>query len=257
MSISIAFAIPAYNEAGGIVDFVRAIDLQFKDWDGDVTFVIVDDCSSDATVRLLEDAEVGLASELQLIKATTNSGHGPTVLRAYREAIRTGADLTLQIDGDGQFDPEDIRRVADSLRSLKCDVVMGRRRFRRDPWFRKVLTLALRTSLRLRTGLPVTDPNCPLRGYRSDALEGLLRSVPDAALVPNIYLALLAHRARLRTVEITVEHLERGHGPQGTMWGTRQRRFAIPKRLVLFVWKSYLECRLFLRTIDFGEIHGY
>ncbi len=56
-----------------------------------------------------------------------NSGHGPTVLRAYREAIATGADFVLQVDGDGQFEVSDIRRLADDIRHSGADIAMGKR----------------------------------------------------------------------------------------------------------------------------------
>ncbi len=251
MSTSLALAIPAYNEGDGIGGFLGEIDLRFKSWDGEVTFVVADDCSNDATPTVLEEARGELTAELRVVTMEQNSGHGPTVLRAYREAIATGADVTLQVDGDGQFEVRDIRRIADDICSSRADVAIAKRRDRQDPWFRKVLTRALRLFLQYRTGLRVMDPNCPLRAYRSSVLEALLEHVPDGATVPNIYLAVLADGAGLSTAELIVEHCQRrGHTAQGTTWGTRHRTIAIPKRLLVFVWRAFRECLSFLRTLD-------
>lgn len=251
MATSLALAIPAYNEADGIAGFLRDIDQCFKDWDGEVSFVVADDRSTDGTAEVLERARPTLAAELRVVTMESNAGHGPTVLRAYREAIATGADLTLQVDGDGQFDVRDIRRVADDLCHSGADVAIAKRRDRRDPWFRKLLTRLLRLYLQGRAGLKVMDPNCPLRAYRSPVLQTLLADLPEAATVPNVYLAVLADRAGLSTAELIVEHRDRrGDSTQGTMWGKRQRKLVIPRRLMIFVWRALQECRRFLATLD-------
>ncbi len=251
MATSLAFAIPAYNEADGIAEFLHEVDECFRDWDGDVTFVVVDDRSTDATLEVLERTRPALSAELRLVTMEENSGHGPAVLRAYREAIATGADVTLQVDGDGQFGGRDVRRVADDLSHSGLDVTIAKRRDRCDPWFRKILTRLLRVYLQQRAGLKVMDPNCPLRAYRSPVLEALLANVPARATVPNVYLAVLGDRAGLPTGELVVEHRDRrGDSAQGTTWGKRQRRVAIPKRLLIFVWHAFHECRAFIRAID-------
>jgi len=251
----VAFAIPAYNEANGISGFLEEIDAAFRDWDGDVTLVIADDCSTDDTAQVVEKLRPRLNADLRVVTLDANAGHGPALLRAYREALSTGADVVLQVDGDGHFDGRDIRRLADDLRGSGADVAMASRRHRQDPWFRKVLTLALRLFLQQRAGVRVLDPNCPLRAYRSPVLDALLEHVPPGSAVPNVYLAVLADSAELSTVQLVVGHRERrGGAAQGTMWGTRQRKIAIPKRLIAFVWRSLNECRAFLRRLDVGHV---
>ncbi|MBW3556183.1 MAG: glycosyltransferase family 2 protein [Actinobacteria bacterium] len=255
MPKSLALAIPAYNEADGIHGFLNELDLYFKDWDGEVTFVVADDRSTDGMLDVLEELRPTIDAELKVVTTERNGGHGPTVLRAYREAIATGAELTLQVDGDGQFDGRDIRRVAEDLANSGADVAIGARRQREDPWFRKVLTRLLRLFLQQRVGLRVRDPNCPLRAYRSQVLKVLLDLVPPDAAVPNVYLAILAERADLAVAELIVEHRERrGDAAQGTMWGKQQRKVMIPKRLLVFVWRALQECRAFLRTAQHADV---
>jgi dolichol-phosphate mannosyltransferase len=250
MTSSVAFAIPAYNEADGIGDFLREIDAAFEDWAGDVTFVVVDDCSTDATLDVVKGLASQMRSDVRALTMPANSKHGPTVLRAYTEAVALRPDLVIQVDGDGQFSGRDVRRLADDLRSSGADVALACRRERRDPWFRKVLTRSLRLYLRRRANVRALDPNAPLRGYRSTALSMLLPEIPVGAAVPNVYLTVLSESNQLATVELVVEHLERRGGPQGTMWGQQRRKLGIPKRLLLFVVDAGRECRSFLRDVD-------
>lgn len=250
MTKSIAIAMPAYNEADGIAGFLREIDDNFADWNGEVTAVIANDRSTDGTLEVLERTRPDLKARLVTVTTNTNGGHGPAVLRAYQEALETNADIILQVDGDGQFEGRDIRRVADDIVHSRAAVAIAKRRTREDPWFRRALTRALHVFLRQRTGLRVADPNCPLRAYQAPVLRALLAQLPPRAAVPNVYLAVVADLARLPTSELIVDHRERrGDTAQGTMWGKRQRKLLVPKRLVLFSWNALEECRAFLAEV--------
>jgi glycosyltransferase involved in cell wall biosynthesis len=253
--VALALAIPAFNEADGIGGFLHELDEVFADWPGDVSFIVVDDCSTDGMAHTLDELGPALRAQLRTVRMDSNSGHGPTVLRAYQEAAASGADVVLQVDGDGQFDGRDIRRVADDLRSSGSSVALAKRRDRRDPWFRKILTRALRMYLQQAIDVQVMDPNCPLRAYRAPVLLQLLDHVPDGATVPNVYLAILADHAQLPTAELIVEHrVRRGDVEQGTMWGRRQRKGVVPKRLIVFSWNALQECRDFLRAVRASDL---
>jgi hypothetical protein len=170
------------------------------------------------------------------------------VLRAYRNAIASGAAIIVQIDGDGQFEVTDIRSVADRLLSGDVDLVVGVRWFRLDPWFRRLLTRALRVYLRLFFPVEVRDVNSPLRGYRAGTLEQLLSLVPDPSRVPNVYLTVAAAQCGIRAEQIDVEHrVRRGGNEQGTMWGPKVRTVLVPRRLLRFVAESFVESTGFMR----------
>src|SRR5436190_24354599 len=100
---SIAIAIPAHNEAESLVEFLTEIDDALSGRAAGLTFVVVDDASSDDTSEATRKAAELVDGEVLLFRNEAQLGHGPTVLEAYRRAIDTGADLVLQVDGDGQF----------------------------------------------------------------------------------------------------------------------------------------------------------
>lgn len=250
---SVAIAIPAHNEADAIAEFIQEIDDALAERVQKVFFVVVDDLSTDDTANVAEKMNEVVRGEVIVVRSEVNQGHGPTLLEAYRRALDTGAEVVLQVDGDGQFLGSDLRRVAVLLED-GAQAVCGVRRFRYDPWFRMVMTRALRQYVGLGFGVPTRDANCPLRGYRADLLDDLLRWIPEGALVPNLYLTILSSRRGVTMVEVDVNHrVRRGSVATGTMWSDGRRELFIPRRLVTFSRRAFRESTRFHRDVNSGR----
>lgn len=249
---SVAIAIPAYNEAEGIGEFLLEIDAALDGHVGELSFVVVDDCSTDDTVAVLEALRPRLRGRLVIGSTGTNAGHGPAALAAYRSALDTGADHVVGVDGDGQFLGTDIRRVLVLLED-GGDGVCGVRRFRYDPWFRMAMTRLLRLYVLRVFGVPTRDANCPLRGYRADLLDELLRWIPDGSLIPNVHLAILAARRGATLVEVDVNHrVRRGDSTTGTMFSSADR-FGVLQRLSRFSVLALAESWRFRHDLNSGR----
>jgi glycosyltransferase involved in cell wall biosynthesis len=247
----VAVAIPAYNESEGIAAFLLEIDTALEAA-GDVALVVVDDCSTDDTAAVVEAAGDKLRGELVLVRAPVNRGHGPTLLEAYRRALDTGAEYVLAVDGDGQFLGADLRRVLVLLQD-GGDGVCGVRRFRYDPWFRMLMTRVLRVYVTTYFGVPTRDANCPLRGYRAELLDELLRWLPAASSVPNLHLSVLAARRGATLVEVDVNHrVRRGVSETGTMFAGAST-FATIRRLLKFSVRALREAHRFRHDINSGR----
>lgn len=248
---TVAVAIPAHNEAEGIGGFLVEIDEALSAL-ADVTFVVVDDRSTDDTRAELEEVRPKLVGTLTVIESERNRGHGPTLLAAYRHALDAGAEYVLAVDGDGQFLGADLRRMY-VLLADGGEGVCGVRRFRYDPWFRMLMTRLLRAWVMRMYGVPTRDANCPLRGYRAELLDQLLRSVPADSLVPNVHLAVLAARHGATLVEVDVHHrVRRGSSPVGTMFASETSARTI-RRLMEFSWRARKESLRFRRDINSGR----
>jgi glycosyltransferase involved in cell wall biosynthesis len=248
---AVAVAIPAYNEAEGISEFLLEIDNTLAPVTDRLILVVVDDVSTDNTREVVESLRGRLKGELVLESTERNGGHGPAALEAYRRALDTGAEYILGVDGDGQFLGSDLRRVLVLLRD-GGDGVCGVRRFRYDPWFRMLMTRFLRLYISFFFGVPTRDANCPLRGYRAKLLDELLQWIPDRALVPNVELAILAARRGATLVEVDVNHrVRRGSVASGTMWSST-KRLGVMKRLLKFSWQALMESRRFHRYVNSG-----
>jgi glycosyltransferase involved in cell wall biosynthesis len=249
---SIAIAIPAYNEADSISEFLLEIDEALQGRTSSVTMVVVDDGSTDGTGDVARSAAKKASSEIVVVRLDPNRGHGPAVLEGYRRGLATGAELILQVDGDGQFLGSDVRRLM-VLLDDGAQAVCGVRRFRYDPWFRLLMSRWLRSYLTLGFGVSTRDANCPLRGYRAASLDELLRWVPDEARVPNLYLSILASRHGVTMVEVDVNHrVRRGASAIGSTW-SGSRSMAVVRRLLSFSVAAFRESLAFRHMANSGR----
>jgi len=227
---------PAFNEAEGITGFLEDLDAELKPWQ--VAFTVVNDCSLDETSDAVASAAAsGVA--VSVVRNATNMGHGPSTIRALAAGVASQSAFVLAMDGDGQFSGADVRRVLETLiDSDATDVVEGVRVQRDDPWFRKPVSVVTQVLVWSRTRELPPDANTPLRAYRREALEALLREIPDDAMTPNLLMSVLSRKGAFTIVQVRVSALpRRGASEVGTTWG-RSSRLLPSKRFVRFCWNA-------------------
>ncbi len=190
--------IPVYNEAPRIGAVIHSWARQLDGLAIDYVLQVYDDGSTDGTA----DALARIEASVPRLRIThhPNRGHGPTILRGYREAR---GRWVLQVDGDGEIDARSIT-AAWPLRE-EHDMVIGFRRARRLPPARRLLSWSARLVVRMAFATRLRDVNCPFRLMRRDRLRDMLNEIPDQTFAPNVALAGLAHAAGLRVVEVAVE----------------------------------------------------
>jgi dolichol-phosphate mannosyltransferase len=198
---------PVYNECGIIGQVVR-------DWHAHLTALGIDfeiwsynDGSKDNTKNVLDDA----CKELPRLRAfhKANSGHGPTILRGYREASRA-AKWIFQIDSDGEMGPElfdDFWRAREDY-----DFLLGRRDGRGGPLARQTISLISRLTVRSCYGKTVWDVNSPYRLMRSAGFASLFSRIPEETFAPNLIVSGFVGARRLRFIERPVPYKFRTTG---------------------------------------------
>ncbi|MDM8003930.1 MAG: glycosyltransferase family 2 protein [Bacteroidota bacterium] len=116
--------IPAYNEAGTIeVTLERIRKIVMPGFVRQVEVLIVDDCSTDGSARLVEKAAEG-SSNIRVIRLPVNSGKGAAVAAGVIEA--TGDTIIIQ-DADLELDPADIPALLERMHRDDLDLVSGTR----------------------------------------------------------------------------------------------------------------------------------
>src|SRR5262245_23786496 len=204
-SPDLSVVMPVYNEEAGIVGVVEAWSSALDRLGISYELRVYDDGSRDRTGELLDQVARGRASVVALHHE--NRGHGPTILRGYREAR---GDWVFQVDGDDEMGPEAFPSVWS--RREEADLVLGFRTGRQSPPSRRLVTASSRLAVRALFGAALRDVNTPYRLYHRTALVRLLGVVPLDAFAPNVILAGLAVRGGLRVVEVPVPHRERRTG---------------------------------------------
>lgn len=227
----ICVVMPAYNEASGIGEFLRELHDNLSPWSP--RFIVIDDCSADQTSRAVEVlADQGIP--VRAIRNDSNLGHGPSTMRALAEGNIDGADLVVAVDGDGQFFGTDLAVAVERSIATGADIVEGIRRHRGDPVYRRFVSLTTRILVLVKSRKRPTDANTPLRVYRPEALQRLLREVRSDSMVPNLAISVHARRWGLKIEEIEVTSIpRRGADQAGTTWG-KSRRQLPSKRFVKF-----------------------
>jgi glycosyltransferase involved in cell wall biosynthesis len=93
--------LPALNEEASIEAVLRRIPRQMEGIT-EVCLLVVDDGSTDRTVELARKSGAVVVSHLR------NQGVGAAFATGIEQALAMGADVIVNMDADGQFQPEDI-----------------------------------------------------------------------------------------------------------------------------------------------------
>ena len=236
----IAIAMPLYNEADGIAETLTDLDSEFHKAGLRSTFFIQNDCSTDSSLAEIERLR-GLLHGLVLVETNLrNLRHGPTTRRAYQRAIESGSDVVVQLDSDGQFDAADVAAMVNLLlKDSGLALLIGSRKHRTDPWYRKLVTRSLQIVLAIRFGVFSADPNSPIRVARTNALRQGLNTLPEDVLTPNVLLTVYFHRSGHRVEYVPATHrIRRGTTSIGTMWSGHRLNVLIPRSLIVLCWNA-------------------
>ena len=238
---------PVFNESDGIRETLSELNQAFKNAQVDAQFFIQDDQSTDNTVEIITKSAEEFGIKVFLENNPTNLGHGPTVINAYMRAIKSDAEVVLQLDSDGQFNPSELIKLLDSV-SCGTELAIGVRKSRVDPWFRVLLTKSLRVLLFIRFRKYFVDPNSPIRAYKTETLKELILQIPSDALIPNIYLVIIAKLHGKNIENIVVTHRDRrGENKTGSTWVSKSRVKSI-FRLIKFAIRALKEFFAFKPT---------
>lgn len=109
--------IPAYNEAESIEFVVDNLINNYPQYD----YVVINDGSSDNTV------EVCKRRKYNYINLPINLGIGGAVQTGYKYALRNDYDVAVQMDGDGQHDPEFLEDMLKLIERGDAGAVIGSR----------------------------------------------------------------------------------------------------------------------------------
>ena len=98
--------VPVFNESGSIRKVICQLRRALPEFD----VLVVDDGSTDDTVRQVPPG-------VPVVSLPFNLGIGGAMQTGYRYAALHGYDVAVQVDGDGQHRPSEVRRLVDHLLS--------------------------------------------------------------------------------------------------------------------------------------------
>jgi glycosyltransferase involved in cell wall biosynthesis len=166
-SAKLVVTIPAFNEAATIAGVIGAIPRDITGV-GDIDVVVVNDGSTDETAT--EAAKAGA----KVVSFSHNRGLGATFGQGLQTALGLGADIIVNIDADGQFDPKDIPKLLAPITEGKADMVTASRfadpaLVPKMPWIKKWGNRKAANLLNSLAQLNLNDVSCGFRAYSRDA----------------------------------------------------------------------------------------
>ena len=214
----LALVLPAFDEAARVGAVIAEWDAVLAALGLDYEIHVYDDGSRDATPEIL----AGCAARHPRVSVIrqANRGHGPTLLRAYREA---GAEWIFQADADGEIPAEAFGALWE--RREQADLVLGRRAGRPQRAARRAVSALARAAVRALAGRGAGDVNVPFRLLRRSRWAPLLAELPDDLFAPNVAITALALARGWRVAEVAVPHVTRRYDA-GTLVSGRLARGA-------------------------------
>ncbi len=178
--------IPVYNEQETIGQVVEEWSRVFEDLDIDYQIVLLNDGSKDGTLAVLDDLQQREPERIVVIDKP-NSGHGRTCRLGYSAAVASPAvEWILQIDSDGQCDPEYFHQFWSQRENADC--VFGQRVQRDDGALRALTSKICKLGATVLGGRDMVDPNVPYRLMRKDVLAQALERIPASFDIHNVAL---------------------------------------------------------------------
>ncbi len=225
----LSLVVPAYNEQESIPTLLErsaaALTLTRRPFE----IVIVDDGSTDATPKLLDEA-MRKHAWLRVLRMQRNSGQSAAFDAGFKAAA---GDLIATIDADLQNDPEEIPRLLPMLEGY--DMITGWRKDRHDTKFRRWQT---KIANRVRNWISqenIEDSASSLKIYRRHCLAGLQLFNGMHRFFPT-----LVKMRGFKVLEVPVKHSPRFAGTAKYGFRNRAWRAFVDLLAVRWMKKRYL-----------------
>ncbi|MCU1595483.1 MAG: glycosyltransferase family 2 protein [Frankiales bacterium] len=196
--------VPAFQEEGSVGLVVHALRRVVPEAD----VLVVDDGSLDDTGGVAERAGA------RVLTLPYNLGVGGAMRAGFKYALRYGYDAAVQVDADGQHDPEDVRRLLAGLRD--SDVVIGARFAGVGSYHvkgpRRWAMVFLARALSRATGVTLTDATSGFRACNRRAMTLFARYYPVEYLGDTVEALLIVARTNLTVSQVPVDMKERTSG---------------------------------------------
>ncbi|GHM98986.1 dolichol-phosphate mannosyltransferase [Cytophagales bacterium WSM2-2] len=210
--------IPTYNEKENIVQIIKAVMEQPKDFH----LLIIDDNSPDGTADLVKGLQNtynnGTEKKLHLIQRAGKLGLGTAYIEGFKYALQNGFDYILEMDADFSHDPRDLQRLYFACSEGGYDLSVGSRYSKgvnvvNWPMSRVLLSYFASRYVRIITGIPIHDTTAGFVCYKRQVLEKIpLDRVKFVGYAFQIEMKFLTWKYGFKLTEVPIVFTDRTLG---------------------------------------------
>jgi glycosyltransferase involved in cell wall biosynthesis len=218
--------VPALNEEGSVEKVVRGVNTHLPQ----AHVLVVNDGSTDRT------SEKAKASGATVLDLPFNLGIGGAMQAGYQYAYEKAYDIAIQVDADGQHDPEEIRKLLDALEVQKVDVAIGSRFIESSEYKGSIMR---RIGIAIFSGVistivrqKITDPTSGFRASNRRAIQLFASNYPQDYPEPEVL--ILLHQCHLKMGEVPVGMSQRFLG-ESSITKIRSVYYMVKVLLAIFV----------------------
>jgi len=198
----VSVVVPLYNEQESIRPLHAALKPVLEGLGRPYEILYVDDGSTDATGRLLEEIH---REDDTVTVVSFRRNFGQTAAFAAGFALAEGG-VIVTMDGDLQNDPADIPLLLEEIEH--CDVVSGWRKDRKDKFLtRRLPSIVANRLISSVTGVRLHDYGCSLKAYRAEVVKNINLYGEMHRFIPAI-----ASNVGVEVREVVTRHHARRYG---------------------------------------------
>jgi hypothetical protein len=163
--MKVLIIIPAYNEEENIKTVVDNLINKYNQYD----YLVVNDCSTDSTSKILKE------NKYNHINLPVNLGIGGAVQAGYVYAKVHEYDIAIQMDGDGQHNPEYIETLIEPILEGTADSTIGSRFINKEGFqssaLRRLGITFLSKLIKLSCGITIYDVTSGFRAVNRKLID--------------------------------------------------------------------------------------
>jgi Glycosyltransferases involved in cell wall biogenesis len=203
--MKVIVVLPAYNAASTLKKTVADIPMDAVD-----DIILVDDASSDNTVRVAKDLR------LKVFAHKKNKGYGGNQKTCYEKALAEGADIVVMVHPDYQYDPKAISHLIEPIREGRADAVFGSRMMKGGaleggmPLWKHNVNILLTAVQNVVFGIFLTEYHSGFRAYSARLLRTVNFKVNSDNFVfdAQIVAQILSHNLKIEEIPIRTRYFD-------------------------------------------------
>jgi hypothetical protein len=208
----IMVVIPAYNES----DNLRELLPKIPTWIGDmkVGVLVIDDGSEDETVQTVRDLGHLVVTNL------VNRGGGAALRLGYDVVKKSGSQICVTMDADGQHQPDEIEKLVFPILNDQYEFVIGSRILgsrEKDSLFRIVGVYFFGLLISFLLGKRITDPSSGFRAFKMDAMAPI-ELYEDQYHTSELIIEAVKKGIHIGELPITILKRKHGKSKKGRDW---------------------------------------